>query len=189
MPPGAVIPPAAVDAVVGADGEQVEVIGVAGHDVHGRTGTALQAADREPGRPAGRSVPPGAVDAVVGADGEYVEVPGVAGDGRHRRAVPAGRGDAAGELKPAGPAAALIPPVGHGAAVARHREHVQVLWVAGDHADWRGGPGGQGGERTDPVPDHLAAYVAEGHAQVAHLAVVLGPEPAAMVVMRPLEQA
>src|SRR5215472_1730729 len=129
MPPGAVIPPAAVDAVVGANDEQVEVIRVAGHDVHGRTGTALQVADREPAGPAGRHVPPGAVDTVVGADREYVDVPGVAGDGRHRRAVPSRRGDAAGQLEPAGPAGALIPPVGHGTAFACHRENVQVLWV------------------------------------------------------------
>ena len=75
-----------------------------------------------------------AVDAVVGADGEQVEMTGVARDGGDRRTGAAGRGDAALHVEPAGPAAGLVPPVAHRAAVARHGEHVEMLGEARDHA-------------------------------------------------------
>src|SRR5437762_225190 len=74
------VPPGAVDDAVGADGEQVQMVGEAGHDSDGGAGSAGQAAQLEPAGPAAGGVPPGAVGAVVGADREQVQMVGVAGD-------------------------------------------------------------------------------------------------------------
>src|SRR5919108_46574 len=106
-PAGGAVPPGAVDQAVGADDEQVDVLGDPrdGRDVSTRLAHA--AGHVEPAGPAAGVVPPGAVDAVVGPDGEQVEVEGVAGDRGHGRA---GRGDTARDLEPRRPAAAGVPP-------------------------------------------------------------------------------
>ena len=101
---------------------------------------------------------------------------GVARDGGDRRAGPPGEAmPPCTWNQPAHPLA-LVPPVAHGAAVVRDREHVEMLGIARDDADRRRRPRLQGRERADAVPDHLAADPAERHAERAHLAVVLGPE-------------
>ena len=149
------------------------MIAVARDDVDGRPGSANDAAEGEPARPAAGTVPPAAVHTIVGADGEQIEVTGVAGDRRDRRSGATGRSNAAADVEPAGPTAGDVPPVAHRAAVGADREHVDMLREARHDIDRRTSPRRQRGQWTDPVPDHLPADAAERHAQIAHLAVVL----------------
>src|SRR6476469_2300528 len=113
-------------------------------------------------------------------------MPRVTGDRGHRRTMTARGRDAPGDLEPTGPTAAGIPPVQDRPAIGGDSEHVQVLGIPGDDAERGLGPSDRGGQRADPVPDHLTADPAERHAEIAHLAVVFGPETAAMVVVRAL---
>ncbi len=113
---------------------------------------------------------------------------GIAGYGGNRRSRAAGGSDAAADLEPACPAAGSIPPITHGAAVGRDIEHIQMLGKARYYIDRRSIARGQGGQRADPVPDYLTANMAKRYAEIAHLAIVLRPIAAAVIVMGAFEQ-
>ena len=138
--------------------------------------------------PATAAVPPAAVDTVVRADGEQIEMPREPTDGGDRRSRSAWRCDTALNVEEARPTTRLVPPVAHGATVVSDREHIEMFWITRHYRDWRASAGLECRERADAVPNHLAADPAEGHAERTHLAVVLGTEAAAVVVVRAFEQ-
>ena len=101
-PAGTLIPPATVDAVIGAHSEHVEVEGIARDGGDGCAGGRHAARDLEPRAPAGSGIPPCGHDLAIGRRGEEVEMIAIARYDIDRRAGPA---DEAPDGEPAGPAA------------------------------------------------------------------------------------